>query len=84
MAVNMNFISRLLFHGSKRAYRSFVRDTTSPEDATLRLWGEIWREVGGSKHWMEHGRDLSSLEDFPLTVYGDYRSSIEESYQSGQ
>lgn len=81
----MRFTTRLIYLGFRKAHKNFVRDTQNPQEATARLWVEIWQEVGESKHWREHRPSgASSLEDFPLSVYKDYQDTIAESYQSGE
>ena len=81
----MRFTTRLIYLAFRKAHKAFLRDTRDPQAATQRLWDDIWDEVGGSKHWLEHRPGPSpKLADFPLSVYNDYKDTIAESYQTGE
>lgn len=62
--------------------RQFQRDIRHPEEAKALQWESIWRLVGTSPFWRQHGRS-PQLEEFPIREYEEFRPSIELGFNRG-
>ena len=68
------------------SYRTFRKAIADPEESYVRLWQEVWGEVGNSPFWKANrptGVDSERLhvDHFPISDYQTYREALEKSYQ---